>query len=256
MDYNESIDSRPPSPGPNQEVYGMSVIISPLRRSLVAKDVLSSLRYEIITGQYQRGDYLKELAISKKMNISRGPVRSAFQQLEAEGLVESEENGWTRVVGITEKDIDDIYELRLMLEKKAVADMQHLEFVDYRPLLDVLSSMKAENDRGAAADPILMASMGHEVHVAMMRCCGNRAVYNAWKSLSNILHSIMEINGDYVDAARAYESHKLLVDAIIQKRPDCESIIEQHLLQNSKDIYLDALKNVSQNREGHNVEKP
>ena len=71
----------------------MSSLSAPLQRSLVAKDVLSTLRYEILTGELKEGEYLREVAISKRMDVSRGPVRRALQQLEAEGLVACEENG-------------------------------------------------------------------------------------------------------------------------------------------------------------------
>ena len=96
----------------------MSSLSAPLQRSLVAKDVLSTLRYEILTGELKEGEYLREVAISKRMDVSRGPVRRALQQLEAEGLVACEENGRTRVIGISDMVIEDIYELRLILEKR------------------------------------------------------------------------------------------------------------------------------------------
>ena len=56
----------------------MSSLSAPLQRSLVAKDVLSTLRYEILTGELKEGEYLREVAISKRMDVSRGPVRRAL----------------------------------------------------------------------------------------------------------------------------------------------------------------------------------
>lgn len=226
----------------------MSSLSSPLQRSLVAKDVLSALRYDIISGKLKEGEYLREVAISKEMNLSRGPIRSAFQQLAAEGLVVTEGNGRTRVLGISNKDIDDIYDLRLLLEKKAVLILQSKEYLDYAPILESLNKLKEEYDKGSECDPMVMASLGFDVHVAIMECCGNKAVFNAWKSLSTISHTIMEMNGNFVEGERAFLSHKQLVDAIIQKNPDVEQIIEQHLLKDSKDIYLNGLQEHSKSQ--------
>ncbi|MCI8454937.1 MAG: GntR family transcriptional regulator [Lachnospiraceae bacterium] len=225
----------------------MSSLSSPLQRSLIAKDILSTLRYEIVSGELKEGEYLREVAISKRMNVSRGPVRRALQQLEAEGLVVSEENGRTRVVGISNTDIDDIYDLRLILEKKAVLILRDKDFVDYTPILENLNRLKQERDKGPESDPVVMAGLGYDVHVAIMRCSGNKAIFNAWKSLSTTLQLIMEMNGNYVESERAFASHKLLVDAIIQKREDIEQVIEQHLLQDSKDIYLSGLHKKTEN---------
>jgi len=220
----------------------MSSLSAPLQRSLVAKDVLSTLRYEILTGELKAGEYLREGAISKRMNVSRGPVRRALQQLEAGGLVACEENGRTRVIGISDKDIDDIYELRLILEKKAISILQNKDIMDYAPILDSLNQLKLERDKGEECAPVKMAALGYDVHVAIMKCSGNKAIFNAWKSLSSILQLIMEINGNYVDEEWAFNSHKTLVDAIVQKRPDLEQVIEQHMLEDSKNIYLNELQ--------------
>lgn len=220
----------------------MSSLSTPLQRSLVAKDVLSTLRYEILTGELKEGEYLREVAISKRMDVSRGPVRRALQQLEAEGLVACEENGRTRVIGISDKDIDDIYELRLILEKKAISILQNKDIMDYAPILESLNQLKLERDKGEECDPVKMAALGYDVHVAIMKCSGNKAVFNAWKSLSSILQLIMEINGNYVNGEWAFNSHKALVDAIVQKRPDLEQVIEQHMLEDSKNIYLNELQ--------------
>ncbi|MCI8510528.1 MAG: GntR family transcriptional regulator [Lachnospiraceae bacterium] len=225
----------------------MSSLSSPLQRSLIAKDILSTLRYEIVSGELKEGEYLREVAISKRMNVSRGPVRRALQQLEAEGLVVSEENGRTSVVGISNTDIDDIYDLRLILEKKAVLILRDKDFVDYTPILESLNHLKQERDKGPESDPVVAAGLGYDVHVAIMKCSGNKAIFNAWKSLSTTLQLIMEMNGNYVESERAFASHKLLVDAIIQKREDIERVIEQHLLQDSKDIYLSGLHKKAEN---------
>ncbi|MCC8060142.1 MAG: GntR family transcriptional regulator [Clostridiales bacterium] len=220
----------------------MSSLSSPLQRSLIAKDILSTLRYEILSGELKEGEFLGEVALSKRMNVSRGPVRRALQQLEAEGLVASEQNGRTKVVGLSNKDIDDIYDLRLELEKKAVLILQEKDFVNYAPILEVLNQLKLERDKGELCDSVKMAALGYDVHVAIMKCSENKAIFNAWKSLSSVLQMIMEMNGDYVDGERAFQSHKALVDAIIHKQPDVEQVIEQHLLQDSRDIYLSGLR--------------
>ena len=48
--------------------------------------------------------------------MSRTPVREALRQLELEGLVEIIPNKGARVTGITKKDIEDIYQIRYLLE--------------------------------------------------------------------------------------------------------------------------------------------
>ena len=89
--------------------------------------VFNRLREDILNGKYKENDELKEMAIAKELNVSRTPVREAIRQLEFEGLVESIPNKATYVIGISIKDVKDIYEMRASLErlcaKKAIDNM-------------------------------------------------------------------------------------------------------------------------------------
>lgn len=70
----------------------------------------------IINGEYAPGQPIRESDISKKLNISRAPVREVFRFLEREGLVEYIPNCGVRVKRLTKKDIQEIYSVRMMLD--------------------------------------------------------------------------------------------------------------------------------------------
>ena len=78
--------------------------------------VFSDLEQAIINGEYRSGDSLSELMLSEKYGVSRTPVREALRQLELEGLVQLIPNKGAVVVGVSEKDIDDIYAVRIRIE--------------------------------------------------------------------------------------------------------------------------------------------
>ncbi len=78
--------------------------------------VYDRIRQDILNGVYDEHEELKEATLGEKMGVSRTPVREALRQLELEGLVEIVPNKGARVTGITKKDIDDIYQIRYLLE--------------------------------------------------------------------------------------------------------------------------------------------
>ena len=78
--------------------------------------VYDRIREDILNGVYKEHEELKEATLGKKMDVSRTPVREALRQLELEGLVEIVPNKGARVTGITKKDIEDIYQIRYLLE--------------------------------------------------------------------------------------------------------------------------------------------
>lgn len=96
------------------------MIISERTKSL-EEQVYLRLEEEILCGIYKRGDTLTETAISKKIGVSRTPVRAALQRLGEEGLIELVPNKCAVVVGVTVDDLIDTYRIRMRLEGLATA---------------------------------------------------------------------------------------------------------------------------------------
>ena len=85
----------------------------------LAESVYYQIRRNILSGKYQPGKAVTEMEISNDLGVSRTPVREAFKHLESEGLLELRPNRGALVVGIGRADIEDIYEIRSLLEGRA-----------------------------------------------------------------------------------------------------------------------------------------
>jgi len=223
----------------------MSVLDGLLVHSPTSLDALIALRKDLLTGKFGVGEHLKKETLAQQYEVSRGSVTHALHKLETEGLVECEQNGRVRVIGISVQDIVDMYEIRLLLEKKAMKILMEKENVDYSPLVQVMNSLNTEMAKGEAADPVQMAKLGFSVHIAMFQMCGNKAIFLAWKGASGLMQEIININGSHVTAEETYRKHKTLCECIIQKWPNSVQIIEEHLTTGSRDIYLEALENIA-----------
>ena len=77
------------------------------------------LENNILKGDYKTGDSLIETKLSNELGVSRTPVREAITQLELEGLVKVIPNKGAVVIGISQKDIGDIYKIRIQIEGMA-----------------------------------------------------------------------------------------------------------------------------------------
>ena len=80
--------------------------------------VAEILRERVIVGIYQRGEKLKQADIAKELGVSITPVREALQLLEAEGFVLGLAHKGVLVPEFERGHAQEIYELRLMLEKE------------------------------------------------------------------------------------------------------------------------------------------
>ena len=86
-----------------------------LRNNSLAEQVFEKLENDIIQGVYARGELLTELKLVEQLGVSRTPIREALRRLEAERLIEDTGKG-SRVLGITEDDLQDIMNIRERIE--------------------------------------------------------------------------------------------------------------------------------------------
>src|SRR3712207_4280762 len=76
----------------------------------------TAIRERIITGDYAPSARITEQEISDTAGVSRTPAREALRRLQAEGFVRVVPNQGAIVTDWTEADIEEIFELRAMLE--------------------------------------------------------------------------------------------------------------------------------------------
>ncbi len=74
------------------------------------------IREAIIDGRLPPGRRLKEEELARDLGISRTPVREALLLLHAEGLVDAAPNRGAAVRSHSAEDLDDLYQLRALLE--------------------------------------------------------------------------------------------------------------------------------------------
>src|SRR5690554_1681045 len=98
------------------------VVLEPIRHQSLnlAEKAAEALRRAIITGEIAPGARLVEEDIAAQLGVSRMPVRQAIQQLTDEGLVEKISGKGAFVQGFSAKSLDELYSLRVVLERFAV----------------------------------------------------------------------------------------------------------------------------------------
>src|SRR5215831_7791897 len=74
------------------------------------------IREAILDGRLPPGQRLKEEELARELGISRTPVREALLVLQAEGLVDAAPNRGAVVRAHDAADLDDLYQLRALLE--------------------------------------------------------------------------------------------------------------------------------------------
>src|SRR5437762_1408304 len=86
----------------------------------IAQRISAALREEIVRGELQPGQWLRQEEIAQRFGSSRIPAREALRQLEGEGLVNLVAHSGARVARLDPGELNEIYLMREQLEPLAV----------------------------------------------------------------------------------------------------------------------------------------
>jgi len=147
------------------------------------KETYESLRYRIITNDFQSGQQLYEKELMQKYGIGRTPLREIFQELQRNGLIDIIPKLGTRVVRMDLRVLRETVQLRRVLEGLAAElATQHIEpdqSVRLRKLLD-----KAAKVKGNSSDALKkLSDIDMEFHRIIYEASGNRQLKDMIESL-------------------------------------------------------------------------
>jgi DNA-binding GntR family transcriptional regulator len=124
----------------------MNMSIKPLERPAgLADRVYHQLRDNIGSHQIRPGERLQEVSLAAQLGVSRTPVREALARLESEGMIAVEGRGFV-VPELTDADIEEIYQLRFLLEPAAAG----IAVAEVTSPTDLASMSSAVDDAVAA----------------------------------------------------------------------------------------------------------
>lgn len=139
----------------------------------LSEQVFERLENEILTGVYQRGEVLTEMHLVSDLGVSRTPVREALRRLEQEHIIEVTPKG-ILVIGVTMKDLMDIFSIRIRIEGMAAAEaaknITEEQLAELREVLELQEFYLPKKD----ADRIKL--MDSKFHQLIYRFSGSTAL--------------------------------------------------------------------------------
>jgi len=129
--------------------------------------IVEQLRRDILDGTYAAGAQLRQDALAASFQVSRIPVREALFQLEAEGLVLIEPHKGAIVSAFSLEEIDDVFDLRVMLEPRMLAPSAPLLTPDDFAEISALDAAFA--GAIAAQDVAQWGQLNARFHLALYR---------------------------------------------------------------------------------------
>jgi GntR family transcriptional regulator, gluconate operon transcriptional repressor len=207
-----------------------------LSKAAAGDRVTYELRMRIISGMIESGTILSENKLAADFAVSRSPVREALKILASEHIIRLERMGAV-VIGLTEKEIEEIYDVRLLIETfvfERLVKMDTSELV--KELSKILEMMKVAIKYRDADEFSYQDVLFHET---IIRAIDHSYILMIWNNLKPVMESFILLSmrsrfeDKYDDFTRIVKNHELYIEAIDTK--DRSRMIES-LHQNFDDV--------------------
>ncbi len=192
--------------------------------------VVEVLREMISQGHFKPGQHLKEAELATALKVSRGPVREALNQLEAEGHVELRRHRGAFVSQLTRVDVEEVHTLRAAIERLAAERACiRMGTTEFAAMDAVLAQMLAA---GADVKPEEVVRLDLQFHDILYASCDHQRVQRVWTSIrsqvSFFLHTRNVAFPDF--AAVGYSEHLDLRNALSLADPvAARKAVDEHL---------------------------
>ena len=191
--------------------------------------VFNTLRQAILRGDLRPGERLREIEMAKKLGVSRTPLREALRKLELEGLVVTIPRKGAEVADITEKNMQDVLEVRKSLEELATG--LACERMTESDIEELRTKNLAFEESLKAKDVTKIAEADVQFHDVIFAATNNQRLIQL---LNNLREQMYRFRVEYLKNAEYYpqllKEHKEII-VRLEKRQKVEAtkIICEHI---------------------------
>ena len=199
----------------------------------LGQQLAETIRLKIVSGELADGQKLSENTLAAQFGLSRGPVREALKLLEFEGLVSLTKQG-VIVRGLTEKELDQLYNVRYMLEAYCLT---HIPGESVPALADRLTVVLDRMELALThRDCEEFARQDIAFHNMPFELLDHRFVNQFWDNIKDLYQTVLYVgtkrrfdNGDFAYKEVEVCRHHKLVEALLGgRRPDIEKALKEH----------------------------
>jgi DNA-binding GntR family transcriptional regulator len=195
------------SPGPQTSEHELL----PRGRS-AAQLAYDYVKARLLDGRFAGGTLLSENELAHRLDVSRTPVRQAFVQLEAEGLLELYPRRGALVVPISPSEAEDVLEARMLIEQHAARGAARAGAPLAAELRDHIADQEATLANGGTG----FAWPDRAFHRAIVEAGGNRLLTRQYDGLRDRHQRIaaLTIARDPSRIERFIAEHRAITDAL------------------------------------------
>ncbi|MBQ6150741.1 MAG: GntR family transcriptional regulator [Mogibacterium sp.] len=184
------------------------------------------LKEAILADELKPGTPISEIAVAKDLGISRTPLREAMRELEREGLIISYPDRGSFVSQVSPSDVDEIYELRSMIECWCLRKgFSRLDRTELQYIKKDFEEAYEKNDWQ------LFHTADRKLHGMIVDSASSPRIRSFAGNLNSQCERVRRISAKGVSRSeKSLREHSAIIDAIIDgDEAKAEEALRQHL---------------------------
>jgi len=209
--------------------------------SVKGNSVYDFIIHQIKMGEIVPGQTLTERGIANEIGVSRTPIREAFKKLIEQGLMEYEPHKGVKVTLYSKEKIEDLYEIRELLEGLSVRRIaeRHTD-EDIKKLEQYIELAEKAVEEGSL---FKLSEINSEFHNTLARLSGNHYLLEIMSALQMQISLLM--SQSLSNKGRPYkniEEHKMIINAIKSGDKFLAEETAKYHVRKSRDNFLLKIK--------------
>lgn len=204
-----------------------------LKQTNLREQAKEVIRASIVGGELVSGQVYSATTLSGRLGVSPTPVREAMLDLANEGLVEAIRNRGYRVLTMADNDLDEISELRKMLEIPAMRLV--VQKADDADLAVLESGVIAIEEAAAGKDLVAFLNADRTFHLALLGLAGNSRLVRLVGQLRDQTRLVgLKGMADVGSLAESAAEHRTILEALRARDADRAEFLVRHHLEHTR----------------------
>lgn len=207
----------------------------------LSDEIYQTLKSSILNNDLKQGERLIETNISKKLNVSRTPVREALRKLEKDGLIKSYPRRGSVVSELNIEDCIELYEVREALESLAIVlIVKNINISEINLLKDIVIKMEEEikNKRYENLKELHKTWSDTILHLTENKLLKDQ-LFEIYQHFGRIRKISLY---DHKQSINAYKEVKYILSSIIDNDIEKVEFYSKNHVKNAKERFIETMK--------------